>query len=482
MSNKNIKRKIASGAMWTLASRLVIRGISAISIVVVAKFLSPTDYGIVAVAVLFQSFLEMFFIFGLETFLIRHKNPSTQMYNTVWTLNLVSRLIIALLMLVFADKVAIFFEEPILIDILPWYAFSTLLRGFVSIGVVDFVRDMNFKKEFIYNVSFTLVGFSVALYFAWLLNSYWAFVYATLAQEVSRVIFSYILSRKIQIISFGAVNEVISFSKWIFVHSFTTALTSKIDWLILSKYSTSSSLGLYRVANEISGSVASEIAMPLARSLLPGLSQINSKDNLEEVFNSILSLTVSLAIPISFGIALISSELVGVLFNDEWGKLSDFISVLAFVAVPSVVSALYISSAFASGGQKYVAFTSVIRVMIYLTIIPLGFYILDVIGLVYGVVISSWLYLFVILVIMNNDKTLRVLHFIKNIIPSLIASLLMFLVLKELDFSDLNLIGLLLKILIGFLVYVVSLIIFYVLNFGNKDPIELVINKYILKR
>jgi lipopolysaccharide exporter len=314
------------------------------------------------------------------------------------------------------------------------------------------------------------------------LNSYWAFVYATLAQEVSRVIFSYILSRKIQIISFGAVNEVISFSKWIFVHSFTTALTSKIDWLILSKYSTSSSLGLYRVANEISGSVASEIAMPLARSLLPGLSQINSKDNLEEVFNSILSLTVSLAIPISFGIALISSELVGVLFNDEWGKLSDFISVLAFVAVPSVVSALYISSAFASGGQKYVAFTSVIRVMIYLTIIPLGFYILDVIGLVYGVVISSWLYLFVILVIMNNDKTLRVLHFIKNIIPSLIASLLMFLVLKELDFSDLNLIGLLLKILIGFLVYVVCLIIFYVLNFGNKDPIELVINKYILKR
>lgn len=474
-----VEKKIARGMVWTVASRLSTRVISAISVIIVAKYLTPYDYGVVAKAVLLQSLLEIFFVFGLETFLIRHKKPSVDMYDTVWTLNLISRCTLALFMYLVSYEVSVFLEEPALNEIIPWYAASMLLTGLVNIGVVDFVREMNFKKEFVYNVVVSVIGFVVVLYFAWQLKTFWAFVYGSLALESVRVILSYIMSNRRPFLSLGSISEVLGFSKWVFVHSASSAIAARIDWLVFSKLSTADSLGLYRVSNEISGSAASEIAMPVARSLLPGLMKTNSSNHFESVFNTTLSLSVSLALPISVGISLISVELVSVIFDDKWRLLSSYISILSYVSVPSVVSALYISSAFASGRQKYVAATSTFRMVLYAFVFPIMFFVYGDIGVVYGVVMCSWLYMLLLLYLMQKTELLALKTFFYNILGSVASTFVMFVLLTSVVYEYTGVTGLLEKILFGGVAFILTLICVSFFSNRKDDPVGLLLNKYV---
>ncbi len=139
-----INKRIAIGAGWTIAVRWADRAVSLLSIAILARLLLPADFGFVGYAMVVLAILDQFFQFSFETILIRDQDETKSKYHTVWTLEILKGLILALLIVISAKYVAGFFREPDLDVILYWLAVIPLLRGLKNIGTVDFQKELDF--------------------------------------------------------------------------------------------------------------------------------------------------------------------------------------------------------------------------------------------------------------------------------------------------------------------------------------------------
>ena len=110
--HQHINRRIAVGAGWMISMRIADRLIGLVSIGILARLLLPHDFGLVGYAMVFVGILEIFFQFSFEPVLIRDQESSRESYDTAWTLALIKGVVLALLLLIGAKPISVFFNEP----------------------------------------------------------------------------------------------------------------------------------------------------------------------------------------------------------------------------------------------------------------------------------------------------------------------------------------------------------------------------------
>ena len=175
MANELFK-KIADGAIWMLLFKVADRGLGLISTLILVRLLTPTDFGIVAMAVAMVAIVELLTSFGFDTAIIRQKDATDEHYHTAWTFDVLFGIFVAVVMVGFAGQVARFYNEPEVELVLYVLALSPLLSGFENVGIVAFRKDLQFRNEFRFQVWKKIAGFVVTVPLAFLLRNYWALV------------------------------------------------------------------------------------------------------------------------------------------------------------------------------------------------------------------------------------------------------------------------------------------------------------------
>ncbi len=150
-SPESLGRRLMSGSVWMIAMRWSMRLLGLVSTAILARLLTPEDFGLVAMSAFAVGFIEVFSQLGVELVLIRHPNPQRRHYDTAWTFNLLTGLILGGLMVLVAPLAAAYFEEPRVEQVLWVLAAAPLVKGAVNIGIVDFRRDLRFAKDFQYH-------------------------------------------------------------------------------------------------------------------------------------------------------------------------------------------------------------------------------------------------------------------------------------------------------------------------------------------
>ena len=168
---------MATGAGWMISLRWVSRIIGLVSVTILARLLLPEDYGLIAYAMVFLSILEELSRFSFQTVLIRDQDAPKEMYDTVWTFEVIKGLAISTILVVGAKPVAAFFNEPQVEGILYWIAIIPTLIGFGNIGIVDFQKYLELHKSFYLNVIVQFGGTIVTVILAFVLRNYWALVF-----------------------------------------------------------------------------------------------------------------------------------------------------------------------------------------------------------------------------------------------------------------------------------------------------------------
>ena len=163
MSNKSITKQIAIGSFWSVLMRMSIRLLGVISVIILARVLLPEDYGIVAKAVLLSGFLELVTQFGFTAVLIQNQQATKDDYDTVWTLSIIRATLLAVLMCLLSIPIAQYFNEPAVQNLIYLYSFSTFLQGFTNVGIVDFLKNMQFHLDFKFNLFNKLKVFFINL-------------------------------------------------------------------------------------------------------------------------------------------------------------------------------------------------------------------------------------------------------------------------------------------------------------------------------
>jgi lipopolysaccharide exporter len=138
-------QQIARGSAWMIAARWSMRGIGLISTIILARLLEPTDFGVVAMAMVAVGFIRVFSEAGQDLAVIRHPNPTAEHFDTAWTMSVCAGFIVALVLVAIAPLAGWYYHEPRVVPVIRFIAIVPLVEGFINVGTVaGFQRALSF--------------------------------------------------------------------------------------------------------------------------------------------------------------------------------------------------------------------------------------------------------------------------------------------------------------------------------------------------
>lgn len=340
----NVGRRMAKGAAWMVAMKLADRSIGLISTLVLARLLVPADFGLVALATSIIAILGIWSEFGFDLALIRDQTASDRHYDTAWTLTVMRGTIVAAAIWLSADYLALFFDEPRIVDVLYALSVMSLVEGLQSIRVVDFRKNLELHREFRFLMSARAVQFVVTIVLAYLWRDYWALVCGILTSRIVRLVLSYFMAPYRPRFTFAGFGDLFGFSKWIVFNSMFSFVSMRLDAFVLGRVTGVGPLGLYNMAYEISNMATTELVWPISRAVFPGFAKVaHVKDELVRYYNQSLSLIVLIALPATIGIALSAPYFVPLALGEKWLGTIPLMQVLAIFGCIRVVQASTVS-------------------------------------------------------------------------------------------------------------------------------------------
>ncbi len=317
--SSNIQGKMARGAVWMVLFKWVERGLGLLSTLILVRILSPADFGMVSMALSFIFMAELLSAFSFDVALIQNQAATPEHYNSAWTANILLGGCISLIMLIMAVPISHFYKQPAVMPVICCLSLGPLLGSLENIGVVAFRKDLDFRKEFLFQVSRKIIAFSVTIPLAFWLHSYWALVAGILASKAGGTLVSYWVQPFRPRLSLGEVRSLLRFSRWLLIYNFLNFLKERASDFVLGRFFGPGPLGIYNVNNEFASLPANEMGAPINRALLPGFAKMaGDRAEISRAFTGAIGMLALIAIPAGAGIFSVAHYLVPVVLGAKW--------------------------------------------------------------------------------------------------------------------------------------------------------------------
>jgi len=322
---------MAGGAFWMVLFKLVERSLGLISMLILVRLLSPVDFGTVAMAMSFIVMAELLAAFGFDVALIQMQDTDEDHYHTAWTFNFLLGLTITILMLAAATGIASFYKHPEVFWVVCALSLGPLITGCENIGVVAFRKDMQFRREFVFQLSRKIIGFMVVVPLAYYLHSYWALVAGILSAKLAGTITSYLAHPFRPRFSLSKASGLMNFSKWLLMNNIVGFLKERSSDFFIGRMLGAAPLGLYNISYEVALMPTTELSAPINRALLPGFAKIaKDPEAMRAAYANAIGMLVLLAVPAAAGIFAVAPFFVPVLLGTKWLASIPLMEILSF--------------------------------------------------------------------------------------------------------------------------------------------------------
>lgn len=358
-----LRQKTIAGAAWMVSMQFTVTLLGLCSTLVLVRLLTPSDFGIVALAGTAYTFFTTFGQFGFDAALIQFRNPERIHYDTAWTCNILVALGVAVAMIVVARPAAEFYRQPRIEGVVYCFALLSLLKGFENIGVVNFRKSLTFRAEYLYFVLPKLSSIAVGVGMAFVLRSYWALVIGMLASQCTRLVYSYVAQPFRPRFSLGAFRELFQFTRWVLGSRIVGFLAKDGVDLMLGRLQDAAAVGHLGIARQIAFLPSTEILAPINRALFPSFSTISEDvSRLRKIFYKVFAMTALVSVPAAFGILALSRSFVYVAFGPRWQSVAPLLSILGFIGAIEAAKSLLNPLLLARGIPKVTTYEKVVYV------------------------------------------------------------------------------------------------------------------------
>jgi lipopolysaccharide exporter len=341
--------------------------------VVLARLLAPDDFGVFAVGLIVLGFLEFLSEGGIEFALIREQAADREHYDSAWTLQILLGLFTAGVIVAMAPLVAYIFNEPRAELVVQLIALRPAFRAFNNIGVVTFLKEFDFRMEFVFDVARNLIDTVLTIVLALVLRDYMALVIGAAAGAALGVAFTYIIHPYRPRLSFKKIRDIWSFSGWLLVSYAAEEVGNLADRTVVGVIAASNVLGIFHMASTLSGVIMHSTIFPLWRGLFPAYSKMaEDPEDLARGFYSVFRWVVVVSCVAGFGVASVAPNLVVVMLGEKWAPAIPLVPWLACaVALNGVVdNPLLVVTAL--GRTRLCAIQSLIRIAMLLIALPIA--------------------------------------------------------------------------------------------------------------
>lgn len=484
--SRSIGEKLVRGAVWMIVMRWSSRLMGLASMVVVARLLSPDDFGIFAITTALIGLFEVFTDIGADLSIIRHPDPQRKHYDTAWTFRLILTTAAALIILAASPLVIEIYADERYQPIMLMMAVSVFVGGLANIGIVDFRKNLEFHKDFNYNFLVQLFGVLATLIGAFFFRSYWALVLGVLVRSFVSVLLSYYMHPYRPKISLAARHELFSFSFWIMIRSVSQYAGATGDRLIIGAFFAEKITGLYAIAGSLATMAVFELLNPIGRALLPGLAAKHGDARWEsENLKKIFSVTSSIAMISGVLLSALAAPVIELIYGNGFIDGAPILSILAISAALNGLTQPVGQYFVVLGKTKDLAVLYIFEGMVsLLSAYLMALYGFDIMAISWARVVIMLLGLFRLLYLLRLTKNITGLDIVSAWTRPVVAGVAMYAVLFALGqhFSFWPALYLTLGVPIGFIVYgLVSLLLWRL--FGCPAGIEaILINRFYANR
>jgi len=328
----SLAQKIVKGSLTLLLLRLIQRGIGVISLLILARLLTPDDFGIVAIATLIVYFFDAISSAGSLEYIIQKDNPSTDDLNTAWTINIISKSIVWFLFVISVPWISEYFEKENLENALYITSLILLISATENSGMYLFRKQLNFKPMFKLTVLQKVASFTTVITLALIYQSYWAMIWGNVVARLVQSVGTYLLHDFRPKLSLKKFEAQWSFSKWVMLKSALGYSRTQFDTFLISKFFGFGSIGGYELMKNLSSMPATEIIKPATEPLLASFSQVKNDEQRLRYQVSISLIIILLTItPLAYFIFLFSMPIITVFLGEQWIEYASILSALTIL-------------------------------------------------------------------------------------------------------------------------------------------------------
>lgn len=349
---ESIRQTTIKGVFWNGLEKIANQGIRFLVGLVLARLLSPSDFGTVALLAIFFSLSETFIDSGFGTALIRKLDRTETDYSTVFIFNIVISVVLYGILFLIAPWVAVFFDTPILAQILRVQSICVIFGGMMAVLDARLIIALNFKALAIRSFTSSVISGIVGICLAYLGYGIWALVFQAITLSFVNMLYVWIYCKWCPSFKFSwdSFKELFSYGSKLLTAGLLNTVYNNLTPLAIGKVYTSSDLGYYnrgaefaRLPNEVCLSVLEKVTFPIFSNLQKDIKQLVS------VYRKYIKITSMFLIFFSLLLCSLAKPVILLLLTDKWADAVIYLQLFCFAVMFNHINSINLSLLKVSG-------------------------------------------------------------------------------------------------------------------------------------
>lgn len=335
-NTNDIKRKTRVAIYWDTFNKFSAQGLSFLFGIILARILSPTDYGIIALPLVFFAISQCFIDCGFSAALIRKPVVTEEDLNTAFYFNVFVGVLFYLILFLISPLIADFYNVPILSKLLKITALSTIFTPLQSVHYAILNRNLNYKIPAIISLVNCVISGIFGVYLAYSGLGVWALAFQGLMGHIVNVVLIWSLSkwRPTLIWSKESFQYLFGFGGKMLASGVIDAIHDNIYPIVIGKFYSARDLGLYNRALGFSQLPYKQINGIMDGISFPVLSKLQEDEKqLSMAFLRLLRIIIFILCPVLLGISALSTPLVVLMITEKWIECVPLLQLLCFAII-----------------------------------------------------------------------------------------------------------------------------------------------------
>lgn len=412
--------------VWTALQKYSNMFIHFISGIILARMLTPYDYGCIGMLSIFMVLAEAFIDGGFGSALIQKKRPTQQDYSTIFFWNIGMAVVMYAVLFFTAPAISRFYNIPLLCDVLRVQGVILFIYAFNIIQRNQLRKKLNFKLLSIISIATSLIALGITIYMAYKGYGVWALVAQHIITSAipALVFWFYVKWRPVWTFSWTSFKELFSFGFYMFLTSLLNTFGNQIQGLLIGKFYNASTMGYYSKAHGLERVASTSISSMMTQVTYPLYAE--AQDNKKQLANMIRRLTMTLSyitFPLMFILLLCAKPIFVLLYSDRWLNSVPYFQMLCLSGLALCLQAVNNQSVAAVGQSRAMFIWTVIKRAVGIGIIIVGLVWFGMKGLLVGMVLGSWFSYLVNISLVSKFVGYKWSDQLLNIMPVAIASI-----------------------------------------------------------
>lgn len=393
MAEQSLKDKTITGTFWSVADTFLAQGVSFLVGIVLARLLSPEEYGLIGIVTIFTTILMGVVDSGFRSSLIRKRDVTDEDYSTLFYFNLAVSFLVFALLFVGAPWIAVFFNRPELTSLVRIMGVILIIQALSIVQDTILTKRIDFKTKTKASVTSAVVSGALGIGMAFSGYGVWALVAQQLSRQLIYSILFWILNKWSPQVKFSldSLKYMWGFGWKLLVSGLLDNIWKQMYQVVVGKFYSPTDLGQYTRAEQYAGLFSSNLTSVVQRVTYPVLAEVqNNKTRMVSGYRKIIKTTMFLTAVLMISMGAVAEPLIYCLIGPQWHTAASFLPLICINMSLYPLHAINLNMLQVQGRTDVFLYLEIVKKVIAIIPIVVGVFIsiywMLIVGVVVGIV------------------------------------------------------------------------------------------------